>query len=54
MTVRRGERHCVMGKNGAGKSTLLKMIGSSRTRLVRSSSARACTGVLRAAGPGTS
>ena len=26
MTVRRGERHCVMGKNGAGKSTLLKMI----------------------------
>jgi ATPase subunit of ABC transporter with duplicated ATPase domains len=26
MTVRRGERWCVMGKNGAGKSTLLKMI----------------------------
>src|SRR6187399_2448081 len=24
MVVRRGERHCVMGKNGAGKSTLLK------------------------------
>src|SRR6478672_10490287 len=26
LTVRRGERWCVMGKNGAGKSTLLKMI----------------------------
>src|SRR5213079_795495 len=26
MTVRRGERWCVMGKNGAGKSTLLKMV----------------------------
>jgi ATPase subunit of ABC transporter with duplicated ATPase domains len=26
MTVRRGERWCVMGKNGAGKTTLLRMI----------------------------
>jgi ATPase subunit of ABC transporter with duplicated ATPase domains len=26
MTVRRGERWCVMGKNGAGKTTLLKMV----------------------------
>jgi len=29
LIVRRGERHCVMGKNGAGKSTLLKMIAGS-------------------------
>jgi ATPase subunit of ABC transporter with duplicated ATPase domains len=26
MTVRRGERWCVMGKNGAGKTTLLRMV----------------------------
>ena len=26
MTIRRGERWCVMGKNGAGKTTLLRMI----------------------------
>jgi ATPase subunit of ABC transporter with duplicated ATPase domains len=26
LTLRRGERWCVMGKNGAGKTTLLKMV----------------------------
>ena len=26
LTVRRGERWCVMGRNGAGKTTLLRMI----------------------------
>jgi ATPase subunit of ABC transporter with duplicated ATPase domains len=26
LTIRRGERWCVMGPNGAGKTTLLKMV----------------------------
>jgi ATPase subunit of ABC transporter with duplicated ATPase domains len=29
LTIRRGERWCVMGKNGAGKTTLLKMVAGS-------------------------
>src|SRR5690349_13320326 len=31
LTVRRGERWCVMGKNGAGKSTLLKIVSGAVT-----------------------
>ena len=44
LTIRRGERWCVMGQNGAGKTTLLKMIagaGHARRRR-RSASAPAC------------
>ena len=35
LTIRRGERWCVMGRNGAGKTTLLKMVAGRARRPTR-------------------
>ena len=52
LTIRRGERWCVMGRNGAGKSTLLKMVAGALTPDTGIGDARGQPedGLLRAAG----
>ena len=52
MTIRRGERWCVMGRNGAGKTTLLKMVAGALAPDAGVGDARGQPedGLLRAAG----
>ena len=51
LTIRRGERWCVMGRNGAGKTTLLRMIAGAIDARQREGRARRQSqdGLLRAA-----